>query len=184
MKEIIHLVVGRLDTPLGEMLIATDADRSLRAVKWTNHEERMLYLLRRYYGTDGFKGKRLVFPSGQMMSTDDKSHGCDCVAGTEAASFRRVEEKLRIVKLTLEPGASVASMALAERRERQPGVSLEATVRTWRVAAAQVEVGRCSGAGDHRGRTGSARSAREFESRYPRRRVQAAITIEFPGGHF
>lgn len=63
MKEIIHLVVGRLDTPLGEMLIATDADRSLRAVKWTNHEERMLYLLRRYYGTDGFRIESGAIPS-------------------------------------------------------------------------------------------------------------------------
>jgi transposase len=33
--------------------------------------------------------------------------------GRKPRIFRRVEEKLRIVKLTLEPGASVASVALA-----------------------------------------------------------------------
>ena len=33
--------------------------------------------------------------------------------GRKRRIFRRVEEKLRIVKLTLEPGASVASVALA-----------------------------------------------------------------------
>jgi methylated-DNA-[protein]-cysteine S-methyltransferase len=55
MKEIMHLVVGRLSIPLGEMLIATDTDRNMRAVKWTNHEGRMLYLLRRQYGNNGFR---------------------------------------------------------------------------------------------------------------------------------
>jgi len=35
------------------------------------------------------------------------------VAGRKQRVFRRVEEKLRIVKLTLEPGASVAGIALA-----------------------------------------------------------------------
>ncbi len=42
--------------------------------------------------------------------------------------FRQVEEKLRIVKLALEPGASVASVASSQRSEREPGISLEATV--------------------------------------------------------
>jgi transposase len=61
--------------------------------------------------------------------------------------FRRVEEKLRIVKLTLEPGASVPSVALAngvnanqvfrwkrqyERGELQP--------RRWKAGAALVPV--------------------------------------------
>lgn len=56
--------------------------------------------------------------------------------------FRRVEEKLRIVKLTLEPGASVAGIALAngvnanqvfrwkrqyERGELRPAGSMRAT---------------------------------------------------------
>jgi transposase len=35
------------------------------------------------------------------------------VSGRKRRVFRRVEEKLRIVKLTLEPGASVAGIALA-----------------------------------------------------------------------
>jgi len=35
------------------------------------------------------------------------------VSGRKRRVFRRLEEKLRIVKLTLEPGASVAAIALA-----------------------------------------------------------------------
>ena len=35
------------------------------------------------------------------------------VSGRKRRVFRRAEEKLRIVKLTLEPGASVAGIALA-----------------------------------------------------------------------
>jgi len=35
------------------------------------------------------------------------------VSGRRRRVFRRVEEKLRIVKLTLEPGARVAGIALA-----------------------------------------------------------------------
>ena len=37
----------------------------------------------------------------------------EVVSGRKRRVFRRVEEKLRIVQLTLEPGASVAGIALA-----------------------------------------------------------------------
>jgi methylated-DNA-[protein]-cysteine S-methyltransferase len=37
------------------MVIIADHDGNLRAVDWTDHEERMLRLLRHHYGANGFK---------------------------------------------------------------------------------------------------------------------------------
>jgi hypothetical protein len=55
MSERLQLIIDRLDTPIGEMVIIADRDGNLRAVDWTDHEERMLRLLRHHYGIDGFK---------------------------------------------------------------------------------------------------------------------------------
>lgn len=40
----------RLPTPTGPMSIVTDGNGVLRALDWDDHEDRMLKLLRRYYG--------------------------------------------------------------------------------------------------------------------------------------
>jgi methylated-DNA-[protein]-cysteine S-methyltransferase len=55
MSEPLQLIIDRVDTPIGEMVIIADHDGNLRAVDWTDHEERMLLLLRHHYGIDGFK---------------------------------------------------------------------------------------------------------------------------------
>ena len=47
------------------------------------------------------------------MPADDRSHGCEWSSSRKPRVFRRIEEKLRIVRLTLDAGASVASVALA-----------------------------------------------------------------------
>jgi len=54
MKPPLRLIIGRVNTPIGEMFIVADHDGNLRAVDWTDHEERMLRLLRRHYGPKGF----------------------------------------------------------------------------------------------------------------------------------
>jgi transposase len=79
------------------------------------------------------------------------------VSGRRRRVFRRVEEKLRIVKLTLEPGASVAGIALAngvntnqvfrwkrqyERGELKPRGSKRATSLVPVTIAAEPEVSR------------------------------------------
>ena len=61
-------------------------------------------------------------------------------------------------------GRKRSEYSYGERRERQPGVSLEAAVRAWRVAATQVEAERGSGASDGRSRTGSAEDGRVFDT--------------------
>ena len=42
----------RVSTPLGQMLVLTDAQQQLRAVDWQDYESRMHTLLRRQYGKD------------------------------------------------------------------------------------------------------------------------------------
>lgn len=55
MADILHLLIDRIETPIGEMLIVADRDGHLRAVDWTDHQTRMLRLLRLHYGDDGFR---------------------------------------------------------------------------------------------------------------------------------
>lgn len=43
----------RLETPIGVLVLLQDADGALRALDWTDHEERMQRLLRRHYGDGG-----------------------------------------------------------------------------------------------------------------------------------
>jgi methylated-DNA-[protein]-cysteine S-methyltransferase len=54
MPEILRLLKDQFKTPIGEMVIAVDHDGNLRAVDWADHGERMLNLLRRHYGKNGF----------------------------------------------------------------------------------------------------------------------------------
>lgn len=44
--------IDKIATPMGDMLIVTDADGALRALEWTDLEERMARLLQRQYKND------------------------------------------------------------------------------------------------------------------------------------
>jgi len=55
MAEVLQLFVNRIDTPIGKMLVVTDREENLRAVDWTDHEQRMQRLLCLHYGASGFK---------------------------------------------------------------------------------------------------------------------------------
>jgi methylated-DNA-[protein]-cysteine S-methyltransferase len=55
MGEILQLLINRIDTPIGEMLIVADREGNLRAVDWADHETRMCRFLRLHYGENGFK---------------------------------------------------------------------------------------------------------------------------------
>lgn len=46
-----HLRIARLKTPIGAALLVTDDRGLLRALDWTDHEDRLYRLLHRYYGT-------------------------------------------------------------------------------------------------------------------------------------
>ena len=53
MKPPLSLSLSRLASPLGDILIVSDADGRLRALDWATHEARMMRLLARLYGVGG-----------------------------------------------------------------------------------------------------------------------------------
>lgn len=64
MSEVLHFLIDRIDTPIGEMLIVADNDGNLRAADWTDHEARMGRLLRLHYGEGGFRLEPARNPNG------------------------------------------------------------------------------------------------------------------------
>ena len=54
MAEPLTLLVDRLQTPIGELLIVADSAGKLRTIDWTDHEARMKQLLDRSYGKGGY----------------------------------------------------------------------------------------------------------------------------------
>jgi methylated-DNA-[protein]-cysteine S-methyltransferase len=54
MPEVLHLLIDRIDTPIGEMVIIADREGNLRAVDWTDHDPRAEDSLRLHYGKNGF----------------------------------------------------------------------------------------------------------------------------------
>jgi methylated-DNA-[protein]-cysteine S-methyltransferase len=64
MSEALRLLMDRLNTPIGEMLIVADGDGNLRAVDWTEHETRMRHFLRLHYGEGGFEIEEARNPHG------------------------------------------------------------------------------------------------------------------------
>jgi len=55
MTEHLHLLLYRLPTPIGEMLILTDTDGNLRVIDWADHEPRMRLLLQRQSRKQGLE---------------------------------------------------------------------------------------------------------------------------------
>ena len=51
MAEVLQLLVNRIDTPIGEMVLVADHDGNLRAIDWTDHEPRMHRFLRLHCGS-------------------------------------------------------------------------------------------------------------------------------------
>jgi len=55
MTEVLHLLMDRIDTPIGTMLVVADREGNLRATDWEGYEARMRHLLRLHYGRNGFQ---------------------------------------------------------------------------------------------------------------------------------
>lgn len=64
MSPILQLLIDRIQTPIGEMILVADHEGNLRAIDWTDHEDRMLRLLRRHYGPNGFALEPAANPNG------------------------------------------------------------------------------------------------------------------------
>lgn len=54
MAEPLQLLLDRLATPIGELLIVADRTGKLRTIDWTDHEARMRLLLDRQYGRSAY----------------------------------------------------------------------------------------------------------------------------------
>jgi methylated-DNA-[protein]-cysteine S-methyltransferase len=63
MAEALQLLINRMQTPIGELLVVADRDGNLRAVDWTDHETRMHRLLQLHYGAHGFRPEPAHNPS-------------------------------------------------------------------------------------------------------------------------
>jgi len=58
------MLIDRINTPIGELLIVADYEGNLRAADWTDHEVRMRRLLRLHYGEDKFRLEPTRNPNG------------------------------------------------------------------------------------------------------------------------
>lgn len=64
MAEPLALLMDRLQTPIGELLIVADRTGNLRTIDWTDHEARMRRLLDRYYGKGRYTIEAARDPGG------------------------------------------------------------------------------------------------------------------------
>jgi methylated-DNA-[protein]-cysteine S-methyltransferase len=82
MASILQLSIDRVKTPIGVLLLVADKDGRLRALDWTDYEERMVRLLRLHYGMHGYElvpahnpnglsDKMLRFFAGDLHTIDD-----------------------------------------------------------------------------------------------------------------
>jgi methylated-DNA-[protein]-cysteine S-methyltransferase len=58
------LLIDRIKTPIGELALVADEDGRLRAVEWSDHDDRMHDVLRLHYGKDGYALKSARNPVG------------------------------------------------------------------------------------------------------------------------
>lgn len=89
-----HFSVERLETPTGPMLIVTDNEDRLRAVDWEDHKPRMLKLLSRHYGVEGFRLNERTHPSAarkalQAYFEGDLNAIVDLPVATNGTDFQR-----------------------------------------------------------------------------------------------
>ena len=126
---VLELLIDRIDTPIGEMILVADRDGNLRAIDWTDHEPRMHNFLRRHYdkghyGSDGFKLTPARNPGGLSRAISNYFAG-DLTAidnlpvKTNGTPFQRqVWQALREIPL----GTTISYGELANRVGRPAAV--------------------------------------------------------------
>lgn len=120
----LKLLIDRIDTPIGELLLAADEAGNLRAVDWADYESRMLRLLRLHYGKDGFHLEPTDDPHGLAKPLNRYFAGDieairDISVQTAGTPFQRsVWNELRKIP----SGAVISYGKLAERIARPTAV--------------------------------------------------------------
>ena len=64
MAELLQLLIDRIRTPIGELAIVADEAGRLRAIEWTDHDDRMHDSFRLHYDKDGYALKTARNPGG------------------------------------------------------------------------------------------------------------------------
>ena len=129
MTDPLNLLIDRLATPVGELLIVADSNEKLRVIDWTDHEDRMLLLLRRHYREGGFALKPARDPGGPAkFSTPhiailDRRRAIE--HGAVAASVQRDGQgPLSFIRVrVVQPESSSSAHATAVALRRAAGVS-------------------------------------------------------------
>ncbi|CAO3437909.1 methylated-DNA--[protein]-cysteine S-methyltransferase [Azospirillum doebereinerae] len=117
------LLIDRIETPIGELIVVADQDGHLRAVDWTEHEARMHRLLRLHYGA-GLPLRPSRDPAGLTSAMTAYFAGDHAVIDrlpvrTGGTAFQRsVWEALRAIPC----GAAITYAELARRIGRPTAV--------------------------------------------------------------
>ena len=124
MPNSLQLLIDRIDTPIGELLLVADDAGKLRAIDWTNYESRMLRLLRLHSGKYGFHLEPARNPHG-LRDTINAYFAGDVAAidaisvQTAGTAFQRsVWNELRKIP----GGAPISYGKLAEKIARPKAV--------------------------------------------------------------
>ena len=120
----LDLLIDRLPTPIGELIVVADRDGCLRTVDWTDYEARMKALLDRHYGKDRYTLTPRRDPAGLSQAMRRYFKGDlavlhDLPVATEGTPFQRtVWKALRRIK----HGTTVSYGELARRIGRPSAV--------------------------------------------------------------
>lgn len=120
----LQLLMDRLTTPIGQVIIIADGDGRLRVVDWSDYEDRMRRLLAVHYGADGYTvlsqpdpfgltSRVAAYFAGELDAIDELP---TATAGT--AIQREVWTALRAIP----SGSTVSYCELAKRIGRSSAV--------------------------------------------------------------
>lgn len=119
------LFVERSPTPLGQMVIMTDAEDRLRVVDWQDYEPRMLQLLGQHYGKRNYALRERSGPASEARQRLDAYMAGELTAiddlevATAGTPFQRdVWAELRRIPL----GRTISYAELAQRIDRPKAV--------------------------------------------------------------
>lgn len=119
-----QFILEHLHTPIGRMLIVTDAERRVRALNWEDHEQRMRELLRIHYGVNAVRLREVSRPSTarrflQAYFEGDIGAIADLATATNGTDFQRaVWAELRRI-----PAGQVISYAALAARIGRPAAT-------------------------------------------------------------
>lgn len=117
-------LIDRIGTPIGELAIVADEDGRLRAVEWTDHDDRMHDSFRLHYGKDGYVLKNVRNPadlSAALRAYFDGDVGAidRLKVSTGGTAFQKsVWKALRAIQC----GETISYATLAERVGRPKAV--------------------------------------------------------------